>query len=146
MAEEVRAPAPPAPTRPCVYHTNSCAQAVYNMLERGGNKILPVIPQLIIPIKSARQHHACTAGHALPSHCCCAPAALNTRNPYVVVKVLKVLQRLVVADVTAESGGLVGQALVPYYRQILPVLNIFKRKNGERWSGPCDARHFSGAQ
>ena len=52
-----------------------------------------------------------------------------------VVKVLKVLQRLVVSDVTAESGGLIGQALVPYYRQILPVLNIFKNRNGA-----CPAR------
>jgi len=25
-----------------------------------------------------------------------------------------------------QAGGLIGQALVPYYRQILPVLNIFK--------------------
>lgn len=39
--------------------------------------------------------------------------------------------------VTCESAsqpgngpGLIGQALVPYYRQILPVLNIFIRKNG----------------
>ena len=27
------------------------------------------------------------------------------------------------------SADLVGEALVPYYRQILPVLNIFKNKN-----------------
>jgi len=36
---------------------------------------------------------------------------------------LKVLQHLVV------SAEMVGEALVPYYRQILPVLNIFKNKN-----------------
>lgn len=29
-----------------------------------------------------------------------------------------------------SGPGLIGQALVPYYRQILPVLNIFIRKNG----------------
>jgi hypothetical protein len=39
------------------------------------------------------------------------------------VIVLKVLQQLVV------SGEMIGEALVPYYRQILPVLNIFKNKN-----------------
>lgn len=71
------------------------------MLEHGGNKILPVIPQLIIPIKKA----------------------LNTRNPKVVCTTLKALQHLVVA------ADLVGEALVPYYRQILPILNIFKNKN-----------------
>jgi len=36
---------------------------------------------------------------------------------------LKVLQHLVL------SGEMIGEALVPYYRQILPVLNIFKGKN-----------------
>jgi len=48
---------------------------------------------------------------------------LNTRDPEVIAIVLKVLQQLVV------SGELIGEALVPYYRQILPVLNIFKNKN-----------------
>ena len=28
-----------------------------------------------------------------------------------------------------EAQGLIGQALVPYYRQILPVFNIFKNFN-----------------
>jgi len=76
-------------------------QGVHDMLEHGGAKILPVIPQLIIPIKNA----------------------LNTRNRKVICTTLKVLQHLVV------SGDLVGEALVPYYRQILPILNIFKNNN-----------------
>ncbi|XP_033124953.1 parkin coregulated gene protein homolog [Anneissia japonica] len=76
-------------------------QGVHDMLEHGGNKILPVIPQLIIPIKQA----------------------LQMRNPDVICTTLKVLQHLVV------SAEVVGEALVPYYRQILPVLNIFKNAN-----------------
>jgi|Dee2metaT_3_FD_contig_51_977868_length_1077_multi_3_in_0_out_0_1 hypothetical protein len=76
-------------------------EGTFNMLEHGGQKILPVIPQLIIPIKTA----------------------LNTRDAAVIAIVLKVLQQLVV------SGEMIGEALVPYYRQILPVLNIFKNKN-----------------
>jgi len=76
-------------------------QGVHDMLEHGGGKILPVIPQLIIPIKSA----------------------LAMRNPTVLCTTLKILQHLVV------SAELVGEALVPYYRQILPVMNIFKNKN-----------------
>lgn len=71
------------------------------MLEHGGNKVLPVIPQLIIPIKKA----------------------LNTRNIKVICTTLKALQHLVI------SAQMVGEALVPYYRQILPILNIFKNKN-----------------
>jgi len=73
----------------------------YEMLERGGSKILPVIPQLIIPIKTA----------------------LNTRDPDVIQVTLKVLQKLVV------SGEMIGEALVPYYRQILPILSLYKTKN-----------------
>ncbi|KAG8013302.1 Parkin coregulated gene protein-like protein, partial [Nibea albiflora] len=76
-------------------------QGVYDMLEHGGPKIQPVIPQLIIPIKNA----------------------LNTRNRQVICTTLKVLQHLVM------SGDMVGESLVPYYRQILPILNIFKNMN-----------------
>lgn len=83
-------------------------QGIMDMLEAGAHKVLPVIPQLIIPIKTA----------------------LNTRDQGVIVKVLKVLQALVNCDVAVSGGaGLIGQALVPYYRQILPVLNIFINKN-----------------
>ncbi|GMH63365.1 hypothetical protein TrRE_jg8277 [Triparma retinervis] len=81
-------------------------QGVYDMMSEGFTKVLPVIPQLIIPIKTA----------------------LNTRKKRVIVKVLKVLQCLVTADAGAEGQNLIGQALVPYYRQILPVLNIFIRQ------------------
>ncbi|AWP16375.1 putative parkin coregulated protein isoform 2 [Scophthalmus maximus] len=76
-------------------------QGVHDMLEHGGPKIQPVIPQLIIPIKNA----------------------LNTRNRQVICTTLKVLQQLVM------SGDKVGAALVRYYRQILPIFNIFKNMN-----------------
>jgi len=83
-------------------------QGVLDMLELGAHKVLPVIPQLIIPIKTA----------------------LNTREKEVIVKVLKILQSLVNCDIAVAGGaGLIGQALVPYYRQILPVLNIFINNN-----------------
>ena len=89
-------------------------QAVLDMLEAGSHKVLPVIPQLIIPIKTA----------------------LNTREREVIVKILKVLQALVNCD-TSNGGGLIGQALVPYYRQILPVLNIFINNNENVGDGIC---------
>lgn len=72
-----------------------------DMLRVGGAKIRPVIPQLIIPIKTA----------------------LNTRDEQVVCVMLRLLQKLVV------SGELVGESLVPYYRQILPIFNLYKSKN-----------------
>lgn len=76
-------------------------QGSYDMLDKGRSKILPVVPQLIIPIKTA----------------------LNTRDEQVMATMFKVLQTLVL------SGEMIGEALVPYYRQILPVFNIFKNKN-----------------
>ncbi|CAN0457156.1 unnamed protein product, partial [Discosporangium mesarthrocarpum] len=63
------------------------------------------------------------------------PAALNTRQKGVIVKVLKVLQALVTCDQGPDGQGLIGQALVPYYRQILPVLNIFIRQNDNLGDG-----------
>jgi len=71
------------------------------MLDKGGAKVLPVIPQLIIPIKTA----------------------LNTRDIEIIAITLKILQALVTCSDT------IGEALVPYYRQILPMMNLFKCKN-----------------
>merc|ERR1711879_78861 len=64
-------------------------QATYDMLEKGGPKILPVVPQLIIPMKTA----------------------LNTRDPECMTTMMKVIQELV------KSADLIGEAMVPYYRQ-----------------------------
>ncbi|XP_004540462.1 parkin coregulated gene protein isoform X3 [Maylandia zebra] len=75
-------------------------QGIHDMLDRGGPKILPVIPQLIMPIRNA----------------------LNTRNHQVMCTTVKVLQHLVM------SADKVGEALVPYFRQILTVFNLFKNK------------------
>lgn len=91
-------------------------QGVSDMLTQAGDsKVLPVIPQLIIPIKTA----------------------LNTRVHEVVVVVLKVLQQLVKSDRDSNGVSLIGQALVPYYRQILPVLNIFIRRNDNTGDAIC---------
>ncbi|XP_061234739.1 parkin coregulated gene protein isoform X4 [Neopsephotus bourkii] len=84
-------------------HEFFARQGIHDMLEHGGNKILPVIPQLIIPIKNA----------------------LNLRNRQIICITLKVLQHLV------ASADMVGRALVPYYRQILPILSIFKNMNDD---------------
>ncbi|XP_058498297.1 parkin coregulated gene protein-like [Solea solea] len=76
-------------------------QGVHDLLQYGGDKILPVIPWLIIPIKKA----------------------LNTRNPQVICTTLKALQHLVM------SADMVGKALVPYFKNVLPIFNLFKNKN-----------------
>jgi len=76
-------------------------QGTYDMMEKGGAKLLPVVPQLIVPMKTS----------------------LNTRDPQLICTILKVLQVLVL------SGEMIGEALVPYYRQILPICNIFLNHN-----------------
>ncbi|XP_026480502.1 parkin coregulated gene protein homolog [Ctenocephalides felis] len=76
-------------------------QGIFDMVEAAPEKVFPVLPQLILPIKKA----------------------FNTRNADVMCTTLRVLQHLV----TAEER--IGQALVPYYRQILPVCNMFIEDN-----------------
>ena len=58
-------------------------------------KVLPVVPQLIIPIKTARIHaqRISSAGRRVP-------------------------------QALGDFRDLIGEALVPYYRQLLPIMNI----------------------
>lgn len=76
-------------------------QGTFDILDKCGGKVLSVIPQLIIPIKTA----------------------LNTRDPSIISVTLKIIQKLVMCSET------IGEALVPYYRQILPIFNLFKNYN-----------------
>ena len=59
--------------------------------------------------------------------------ALDTRDPPIICKTLKVMMTLANLDVDDGTGRMIkaGAALVPYYRQLLPVLNMFKMKNGK---------------
>jgi hypothetical protein len=73
-----------------------------NLIETGGErKVLPVLPQLVLPLKDA----------------------LATRNEKVIVRTMGVLRAL------AALGTAVGTALVPFYRQLLPPLNVFMGKD-----------------
>ena len=76
-------------------------QGCYELIAKPDATILPVVPQLIIPIKTA----------------------LSSRNPNVAAAVAKLLAFMVT---THEK---VGEALVPYYRQILPGLARFLNIN-----------------
>lgn len=76
-------------------------QGTKDLLIKGEGRVLPVVPQLIIPIREA----------------------LHTKDTEIVCTMLKVLQLLV------NCEDMIGQALVPFYRQILPVFNYFKNQN-----------------
>jgi hypothetical protein len=72
-----------------------------DLIAQGPTKILPVVPQLVIPLKKD----------------------LNTRDPEILCRLMLVIQALVKAD------PLISEALVPYYRQILPVFQEFLLAN-----------------
>ncbi|RHY78668.1 hypothetical protein DYB38_012784, partial [Aphanomyces astaci] len=74
-----------------------------DMLEKGGDRPLTCIPHLVIPIKQN----------------------LMTRHPTIMCIQMKVLQKLVLTCPYA------GEALVPYYRQILTIFNLFATKRDE---------------
>ncbi|XP_050347161.1 parkin coregulated gene protein homolog [Nymphalis io] len=80
---------------------------IHDLVTKGSFKVLPVVPQIIIPIKNA----------------------LATKRPTVLCHALKCIQMLV------TGCDRVGEALVPYYRQILPTLNLFKDRNRNMGSG-----------
>ncbi|XP_065368176.1 parkin coregulated gene protein homolog [Calliphora vicina] len=72
-----------------------------DLILKAPNKVLPVLPKLILPLKRA----------------------FNTRDKKIIIGALKVLQLMVLV------GPCVGQALVPYYRQLLAVCNLYKNIN-----------------
>ena len=76
-------------------------RGTFDILDHIGENVVKVIPQLIIPLKTA----------------------LNTRDTDIIAVTLKVIQRLV------KSHELAGEALVPYYRQLLPIFNLYRNFN-----------------
>jgi len=76
-------------------------KGTWELLKHGGTRVLQVIPQVVVPLKKA----------------------LSTRDVTVLPVALRTLQKLV------KSSELAGEALIPYYRQILPVLNEFLLRN-----------------
>lgn len=76
-------------------------RGVLDMIDKGPQRIVAVLPQLIIFIKNA----------------------LNTRDPDIVQTTLKIIQTMVKADER------IGESLVPYYRQLLPIFNLLKANN-----------------
>lgn len=50
---------------------------------------------------------------------------MNTKIPEIICMTMRAIQRLV------RSGDCIGESLVPYFRQILPIPNLLKDKNGK---------------
>jgi hypothetical protein len=76
-------------------------KGIQDMVTAAPSRVVAVLPQLIVPIKNA----------------------LNTRHPDIIECALKMIQQLVLSDAR------VGESLVPYYRQLLPVFNLLRARN-----------------
>lgn len=74
---------------------------IIDMIRQGQDQLLPVLPRCIQPLKSC----------------------LNTKDPKTICKALLVLQEMIRAD------RRIGEKLVPYYRQLLPVFRLFVTRN-----------------
>ncbi|XP_021693783.1 parkin coregulated gene protein homolog [Aedes aegypti] len=72
----------------------------------------------MIAVAKERQLLCCLPMLILP-----AKRALNTKDPDVIIATLRALQQLV------QAGPWIGSALVPYYRQLLPIPNLFRACN-----------------
>lgn len=100
-------------------------QCALDLLEACPGRAADCVPQAIPAIKRVSgfrgrgrgRRHAPTVTHTN----CSPPGCLNTRDPDVAVRAMRVLQEL------ATCPG-AGPALRPFYRQLLPVLNIFQAK------------------
>ena len=76
-------------------------QGTIDMILSAPEKVLAVVPQVVMPLK----------------------AALSTRDPTIICPTLKILCLMV------RKNPTIGVALVPYYRQLLPIFNQFKSQN-----------------
>jgi len=76
-------------------------RGTFDLLDHVKDNIVKIIPQLILPLKTA----------------------LNTRDVDIIAVALKVIQKLV------TCSDLAGEALVPYYRQLLPIFNLYRNFN-----------------
>ena len=69
--------------------------------------------------------------------CVCVHRYILCSSPplQVILTVMDALEKLLLCDRLAPGGPVIGRALVPYYRQILPVMNIFLTANTNRGDG-----------
>lgn len=87
------------------------------LIEKGGSKCLPIIPQLILPMKGKSPGGSCLEGLTVVFLVC-----LNTRQPDIIVVICKLIQKMI----NLVPGA--GEVFVPYYRHLLPVMGSFMLK------------------
>lgn len=81
-------------------------EGVTQLIAVAGRKAAAIVPRLILPLRDA----------------------LNTRRPGVINRALAVIKLLATCDVGDGGEPQVAAALVPYFRQLLPVCNLIYNK------------------
>lgn len=84
-------------------------QGITDMLAMAPGKVAEVVPSIVLSVRRA----------------------LNTRRPDVMRRTIVALTQLALADTGARAGPegpKIAPAMLPYFRQLLPVLNIFAQR------------------
>ena len=83
--------------------------AIADLLAMAPHKVAPVVPSIVLAVRQA----------------------LNTRHADVMRRTIVALTQLALADTGAKAGpegAKIAKAMLPYFRQILPILNIFAQR------------------
>jgi hypothetical protein len=96
------------------------SQGIVDLVRAAPEKVAAVVPHLVVPLRYA----------------------LVTRRREVLVRVVEALKLIASCDAHLPGGGKAGRALVPFFRQLLPVINIFaSRYRGLRGGIDGEARN-----
>lgn len=98
-----------------------------DLITRAPDRITPLLPVIIPPLRrmaiSKSDNTRFCRNYFLYLSVHEKTGALNTRNPRVICSTLKIIQ--LIATCSKESG----RAFLPYYKSLLPILNLFKSIN-----------------
>ena len=94
---------------------------ITDMLAMAPHKVAAVVPQIVLSVRQA----------------------LNTRHADVMRRTIVALTQLALADTGAKAGpegAKIAKAMLPYFRQILPVINIFAQRYMSKKMGIDDEK------
>jgi len=79
------------------------SQGIVDLVTAAPEKVANVVPLLIIPFRHA----------------------LNTRIPEVLTRTVEAMKAIATCDIKLSSGPMAAKAMVPYFRQLLAIINIY---------------------
>lgn len=99
-------------------------EACLTLIKEGNEaKILSAVPQLVVPLRQAL--------NTRDPETVVGPRGIDANNAYITAEQVNTLH---VLQLLAKTSPMVGEALVPYYRHLLPIMSIFKPKKRNTWN------------